>query len=164
MSKVNKKIAITTGDVNGIGAEITVKALNRLKLPKENVILISNKAVLDACDISLLEDYELVEIDFDKENILPGEITAESGDFCFKSLKKACEMAKNNEIAAIVTAPVSKEAMHKAGHIFNGQTEVLQHFLAHDGQHAEMLFVGERFQGFAFNKTSAAKRDFAYKR
>lgn len=146
MSRVNNKIAITTGDVNGIGAEITVKALNRLKLPKEDVILISNKAVLGACDIALTEDYEIVEIDFDKENILAGQITAESGDFSFKSLKKACEMAKDNEIGAIVTAPVSKEAMHKAGHIFNGQTEVLQHFLAHDGQHAEMLFVAKDFR------------------
>ena len=41
------KIAITTGDPNGIGAEITIKALNTLNLPVEKVLLISNRKVLD---------------------------------------------------------------------------------------------------------------------
>lgn len=141
MNKLNRKIAITTGDVNGIGAEITLKALNRLGLKKENVVLISNKNVLSFYGAeNYKNEYELVEIDFDKENILPGKLTKESGEFCFQSLKKACDMAKSNEISAIVTAPVSKEALYMAGHNFNGQTEVLQEFLAQRWQHAEMLF------------------------
>ena len=37
------KIAITTGDPNGIGAEITIKALNELDLPQDKIVLISNK-------------------------------------------------------------------------------------------------------------------------
>ena len=140
-----KKIAITTGDVNGIGAEITIKALNQLNLPKESVVLISNKNVLDFYG-KLNNDYEIIEVDFNKNNILPGEITAQSGDFGFRALKIACEMAKNGEIDAIVTAPLSKIAMHKAGHIFNGQTEVLQKFLAKPGQFADMLFVAKDFR------------------
>lgn len=145
MNKLSKKIAITTGDVNGIGAEVTIKALNHLNLPKENVVLISNKDVL-TCYGKLKTNYEIIEVDFDKKNILPGKITAESGEFSFQSLKKACEMAKKGEIDAIVTAPVAKEALYKAGHKFNGQTEVLQEFLAHDGQKAEMLFVANGFR------------------
>lgn len=145
MNNLNKKIAILTGDVNGIGAEITIKALNKLNLPIENVIIISNKKVLDFYG-KLNKNYEIIEIDFDKNDILPGKLTKESGEFSFKSLEKACTMAKGGEIDAIVTAPVSKEAMHKAGHIFNGQTEVLQNFLAKDGQRAEMLFVANDFR------------------
>jgi len=144
MNKLNKKIAITTGDVNGIGAEITIKALNRLNVPKKNIVLISNREVLKFYGCN--NDYEIIEIDFVKKNILPGKITAESGEFSFQSLKKACEMAKNGKIDAIVTAPVSKEALHLAGHKFNGQTEILQEFLAHDGQRAEMLFVANDFR------------------
>ena len=34
------KIAILTGDPNGIGAEITLKALNILNLPKDKIVLI----------------------------------------------------------------------------------------------------------------------------
>lgn len=145
MNKLTKKIAITTGDVNGIGAEITIKALNKLNLPKENIILVSNKNVLDFYG-NLKNGYELIEIDYDKKNIAPGQITSQSGEFSFKSLKKVCELAKSREIGAIVTAPVAKEALHLAGHKFNGQTEVLQQFLAHDGQKAEMLFVAENFR------------------
>ncbi len=144
MNKFNKKIAITTGDVNGIGAEITIKALKRLDLPEENVVLISNKDILSF--YGGISGYKTIELDFDKKNILPGKITAQSGEFSFQTLKKACEMAKNGKIDAIVTAPVSKEALHLAGHKFNGQTEILQHFLAHDEQHAEMLFIANDFR------------------
>lgn len=145
MIKFNKKIAITTGDVNGIGAEITIKALNRVNFPKENVFLISNSDVLSFYG-KLKNDYPIIEIDFNKKNILPGKITSQSGEFSFQSLKQACELAKNGEIDAIVTAPVAKEALHLAGHKFNGQTEVLQEFLAHNNQHAEMLFVANDFR------------------
>ena len=156
MNNLNKKIAITTGDVNGIGAEITIKALNRLNLPRENVVLISNRNVLNFYG-ELKTNYEIVEIDFDKKNILPGQITSKSGEFSFQSLKIACEMAKNGEIHAIVTAPVSKEALHIAGHKFNGQTEVLQKYLAKDNQHAEMLFVANDFRVLLLTRHLALK-------
>ena len=39
---MNNKIAITTGDINGIGAEITTKALNTLKPPADKIFLIIN--------------------------------------------------------------------------------------------------------------------------
>lgn len=155
MNKLNKKIAITTGDVNGIGAEITIKALNKLNLPKENVVLISNQDILDF--YGQLTNYEIVNIDFDKKDITPGKNTAKSGEFSFQCLKKACEMAKNNEISAIVTAPASKEALYLAGHKFNGQTEVLQEFLAHNGQHAEMLFVAGIFRVLLLTRHVALK-------
>ena len=41
------KIAVTTGDPNGIGAEITVKALNKLDLPEDKIVIISNKKIID---------------------------------------------------------------------------------------------------------------------
>ena len=39
----NYKIAITTGDKLGIGKEITSKALDILKLPKQDVLIIGEK-------------------------------------------------------------------------------------------------------------------------
>lgn len=159
MNKVTKKIAITTGDVNGIGAEVTIKALNNLanelNLPKENFVLISNSDVLNF--YGGINGYQIIEIPFDKKNIQPGKITQESGGFSFQCLKKACEMARAGEIQAIVTAPVSKEALHLAGHEFNGQTEVLQEFLAHDGQKAEMLFVAGDFRVLLLTRHLALK-------
>lgn len=134
------KIAILTGDPNGIGAEITIKALNALDLPSDKIVLISNHKIINTYG-KLNKPYEILEVDYENQ-IFPGKITKEAGDFAFRALEKACEIKPQY----IVTAPTSKEAMHLAGHNFNGQTEVLEHFLAHDGQKAEMLFVSKSFR------------------
>ena len=140
MSNFDDKIAILTGDPNGIGAEITIKALNLLNLPRKNIVLITNPKILYKSG-KLENDYEIVEIDYNGK-LEFGKITAEAGDFSFRALQKACEIKPK----FIVTAPTSKEAMYMAGHKFSGQTEVLEKFLAHDGQKAEMLFVSKDFR------------------
>lgn len=140
MNNYSEKIAILTGDPNGIGAEITIKALNVLNLPTKDILLISNSKILNRYG-NLENNYEILNIDF-KGRIEPGLITSDAGDFAFECLKKACEIKPK----FIVTAPTSKEAMHLAGHFYNGQTEVLEKFLAHDGQKAEMLFVSKDFR------------------
>lgn len=145
------KIIITTGDPNGIGAEITVKALKKLDLPARDILLVSNRKVLDFYG-NLDKDYEICEIPFDEE-VQPGKVTKAAGEFCFQSLKKACELKGR----AIVTAPVAKNALHLAGHNFNGQTEILQEFLAHDGQLAEMLFVAGNFRVLLLTRHCALK-------
>ena len=146
------KVAILTGDPNGIGAEITLKALKKLNLPKDKIVLISNRNILGD-----FGDYELIEIPYNKEDIKFGQVTKEAGEFSFQSLKLACDLAKEKKISALVTAPVAKEAMHLAGHKFNGQTEVLQKFLAHDNQHAEMLFVAKDFRVLLLTRHVALK-------
>lgn len=145
------KIAITTGDPNGIGAEITIKALNRLNLPIEDILLISNKKVLDFYG-KLDKNYEILEIPFDG-TIEPGKVTAECGEFSFLSVQKACEIGAR----AIVTAPVAKNALYLAGHKFSGQTEILQKYLAHDDQLAEMLFVAGNFRVLLLTRHCALK-------
>lgn len=151
MNKYSDKIAITTGDPNGIGTEITIKALNKLKLAKDKIVLVSNSKILDFYG-KLDIDYEVIEIPYDYD-VCCGEISAIAGDFSFRSLEKVCQIRPK----AIVTAPTAKEAMHLAGHIYNGQTEVLEHFLAHDKQHAEMLFVANGFRVLLLTRHCALK-------
>lgn len=146
------KIAITTGDPNGIGAEITIKALNELDLSQDKIVLISNKDVLDYYG-KLDKKYDIIEIPFDKRDIKVGKVTKEAGEFSFQSLLKVCEIKPK----AIVTAPVAKNAMYLAGHNFNGQTEVLQKYLAHDNQLAEMLFVANNFRVLLLTRHCALK-------
>lgn len=146
------KIAITTGDPNGIGAEITIKALNELDLPQDKIVLISNNDVLDYYG-ELDKKYDIIEIPFDKRDIKVGKVTKEAGEFSFQSLLKVCEIKPK----AIVTAPVAKNAMYLAGHNFNGQTEVLQKYLAHDNQLAEMLFVANNFRVLLLTRHCALK-------
>lgn len=151
MNKYSNKIAITTGDPNGIGAEITIKALNLLNLPSRDIVIISNSKVLNTYG-RINNNYEIIEIDYN-EKVIPGEVSASAGDFAYRALEKACEIKPK----FIVTAPTSKEAMNLAGHNFNGQTEVLEHFLAHDFQKAEMLFVSKDFRVLLLTRHCALK-------
>lgn len=151
MNKYSEKIAILTGDPNGIGAEITIKALNLLNLPSKDIVIISNQKVLNTYG-KLKGNYEIIEVE-SSPKIEIGKITAAAGDFAFKCLEKACEIKPK----FIVTAPTSKEAMYLAGHKFNGQTEILEHFLAHGGQKAEMLFVSKDFRVLLLTRHVALK-------
>ena len=160
---MNNKIAITTGDVNGVGAEVTLKALNRLQLPEDKVVIVSNRKILDFYGKTDIP-YEVAEVPFEGK-IEVGRVTSDSGEFSFRCLRKVCEINPK----AIVTAPVAKSAMHMAGHIFNGQTEVLQKYLAHNGQHAEMLFVANDFRVLLLTRHCALKdvcmtEDLIYKK
>lgn len=151
MSNYANKIVITTGDPNGIGAEVTIKALNLMNLPARDIVIISNSKVLNTYG-SLQNNYEMIEIDYPNK-VIPGEVSAEAGEFAFKALEKACELNPK----FIVTAPTSKEAMNLAGHHYKGQTEILEHFLAHDGQKAEMLFVSKDFRVLLLTRHCALK-------
>lgn len=156
-----RKIAITLGDPNGISPEITIKALNFLDLPKDKVVFIANKNILDYYkenyDLSLEKDYEIIDVPFEKENIKIGEETEEAGEFSFKALLKACDMVNNGEVEAIVTAPVSKNALQMAGHNYSGQTEVIEQYVANENQKAEMLFVCNDFSVLLFTRHVALK-------
>ena len=156
-----KKIAITLGDPNGISPEITIKALNFLDLPQDKVILIANKEILDYYDekfnLSLEKDYQIIEIPFKKEDIKIGLETEEAGEFAFRAIVKACDLAINQEIDAIVTGPVSKNAMKMAGHNYSGQTEVIEQYLAQTHQNAEMIFVCDKFSVLLLTRHIALK-------
>lgn len=147
-----KKIGITTGDPNGIGAEITIKALNKMNLDENKIVLITNKEVLKHYG-KLDKNYEIIEVPYKKEDIKEGLVSATAGEFSFQSLKRVCEIKPT----AIVTAPVAKEAMYLAGHHFNGQTEVLQQYLAKENQKAEMLFIANNFRVLLLTRHCALK-------
>ena len=151
MSNYSEKIVILTGDPNGIGPEVTIKALNMLNLPSKDIVIISNEKVLNKYGV-LNDKFELIAVDYEGK-IEPGVLSRDAGDFSFRCLQKACEIKPK----FIVTAPTSKEAMHLAGHNFNGQTEVLENFLAHDGQKAEMLFVSKDFRVLLLTRHVALK-------
>lgn len=152
---MNKKIAITCGDFNGIGVEVITKALNKLNLPLEKLCIVGAKTLFE----NLNNEYEFVEIPFQKTWLQYGFESKEAGEFSYKCLVKACEMAKNGDISAIVTAPVSKNAMHLAGYDFSGQTEVLEKFLCNPqkDEKAEMLFVSKDFRVLLLTRHVALK-------
>lgn len=140
-----KKIAITLGDPNSIAPEVIIKALNKLNLTKDKVILIANENIFDfyekELNLKLNNKYEIINVSYKKEDIKIAQETKEAGEFSFQAIRKACELANEEKISAIVTGPVSKFAMNLAGHHYSGQTEIIEELTKQEDQKAEMLFI-----------------------
>lgn len=162
MAKEHKlpRVGITHGDINGIGYEVIMKALmpegiTELFTP---VIFGSSSVAgyyrkmlsLDnfkATAIASADQVEpgrinLVDIGMDDLKVEPGVATAEGGTAARSALDSAIEALKNRQIDVLVTAPINKEAMKKAGFPFPGHTEYLQQELG-DGSPALMILCKE---------------------
>ncbi len=63
------------------------------------------------------------EVKFDR--LVPGQVQSEAGRLAVESVKRAARMAMEGDIAAMVTAPLNKEAMGQAGYAYPGHTELL---------------------------------------
>ena len=53
-----------------------------------------------------------------------GQVSAVCGKAAVAYLDKAIKLAMDKEVDAIATAPINKEAIHKAGFRFHGHTEI----------------------------------------
>jgi 4-hydroxythreonine-4-phosphate dehydrogenase len=73
--------------------------------------------------------------------VSPGTLDARAGQAAYEAIIIACELALAKRVDAIVTAPIQKEALHRAGHNFPGHTELLAHLCGVD-DFAMMLYLG----------------------
>lgn len=130
------RLAVTMGDPAGIGPEIIVKAIQQMQGEVEAgriefLVLGSSAALTRACDLfgTKQADLPLTMIDVGPVDgeIVTGTISAVGGEWAYRAVKRAAELVQAGEADAIVTAPLSKEALHMAGHHFEGHTELLAH-------------------------------------
>lgn len=142
---MKKIIAITMGDPAGIGPEIIIKALSEGSLSGAPTVVVGCAATLRrimAMRITPQAELRVIEKVADAHfapgviNILdealadpnalqPGKVQAIAGDLAYRCVKRAAELALAGEVQAIATAPLNKEAMHTAGHMYPGHTELL---------------------------------------
>ena len=64
-------------------------------------------------------------INFDEKIHFNNKPSSIGGSISYKSICKAAELYKKKIVNAIVTAPISKESLHLAGHKFDGHTGLL---------------------------------------
>jgi 4-hydroxythreonine-4-phosphate dehydrogenase len=137
------KLAIALGDPAGIGTEVILKALSDPAVLRCcEVMLVGNRSLLcqtyaslsqqSSCanSVPLADPTELSIVDVPLEEtqirqIAPGKESAVGGEASFRFLEAAIAQALAGEVAAIVTAPISKSAWKSAGHLYPGQTELL---------------------------------------
>jgi len=122
-----KKIAISIGDINGVGLEIALNSHDKIKKLCKPLYMI-NRPLLERgaklLNKRVPKDFEVVEVGEDFE-ITPGRVTKQSGEFSYQSFLKAIELAKEKKVDAITTLPINKEAWEKAGIKDAGHTYVL---------------------------------------
>ncbi len=149
------KIGISIGDINGIGLEVILKSLLHEKITDLCTPVIYGSSKVVSYHKNIIED----EVDFnstrtadkvyfDKINIVNcwqenvnitlGKPTDLSGKYAYKSLEAATNDLKHGMVDALVTAPISKEAMHMANFPFPGHTEYLTKEL---GQGQSLMFM-----------------------
>jgi len=127
----NLPLCITLGDPLGIGPEITARTLDFLQKKKVNISFIvigSKKAFHKACEnLNINEKLKYIKefIDYDENIEFFSKPSIVGGSISYKSICKAAELYKNKMVRAIVTAPISKESLHLAGHKFDGHTGLL---------------------------------------
>ena len=127
----NRPLCITLGDPLGIGSEITVRTLDFLQKKKINISFIvigSKKAFHKACDnLNINKKFKYIKefIDYDENIDFLNKPSVIGGSISYKSICKAAELFKYKMVQAIVTAPISKESLHLAGHKFDGHTGLL---------------------------------------
>ena len=68
---------------------------------------------------------DVVDLNLVSDELPWGEVSSEAGNAAFRYLEKAISYANDKKIQGICTAPLNKEALHKAGHIYPGHTEIL---------------------------------------
>ena len=149
-------VAMTAGDCNGIGPEVLLRSITRPAIRALSVpILVGPATVFEyyaralnlrlpfhewkgqktppARGVWIVESSHLP-----VGAIRPGSLSHMAGEAAGLAITAAARLALGGFVDAIVTAPVSKQALHLAGYHAPGQTEMLQH-LSGSGEVAMML-------------------------
>ena len=77
----------------------------------------------------------------DAIEVAPGTLDARAGQAAYDAVVTAIRLALAGRVDAITTAPLQKEALHRAGHDYPGHTELLAHVCGVD-DYAMMLYMG----------------------
>ena len=139
-------IAITMGDPSGIGPEIIIKALQAPDIAKICVpLVIGDRLALErgvAVCGSALKIREVASAEEARtipDGAIPllalsslmaadisyGAPSVAAGDAVYRYICHAAQLCLDGRVAAMATAPISKEAMHRGGHDYPGHTELL---------------------------------------
>ncbi len=161
--KDKPSIAITMGDPRGIGPEVVIKAMARFSRQRAYLpLVLGDFQVLAATVQALGCRLKVVEVEegygeFQPESVpvlslshfpkgkSPARLPPrESSRAAFTYVAKATDLALKGKVEAIVTGPVSKEAISEAGIPFRGHTE----YLAEESGMKEfvMMLVGKKLK------------------
>src|SRR5690349_14420393 len=144
-------LAITMGDPAGIGPEVVVRAWSDARVHERcrpvalghpEILRRAIKLVGSTARVLVLDSVTTVAqlgLDPSDQSTIPclpvgsddvldapaGKLDARSGQAAYEAVVLATRRAIAGQIAGLVTAPLSKAAIHAAGHHYPGHTELL---------------------------------------
>ncbi|MBY0336472.1 MAG: 4-hydroxythreonine-4-phosphate dehydrogenase PdxA [Acetobacteraceae bacterium] len=137
-------VAITMGDPSGVGPEIIMKALRRpdvhaacRPLVVGDAARLREAGAIVSAGLGVASLGEAAQARFRREavdcldlRLVPaghpyGRVLPLSGEVAYRCIERATRLVQAGEAQAICTAPLSKEALHAAGHRYPGHTELL---------------------------------------
>lgn len=154
-------IALTMGDPAGVGPEIIVGAWMETVVHEWcRPFVVGHPEIIRRAVALWRTGVKVVEIESPSEaesslgtipciscggnevlSVPPGVLDARAGHAAYEAVVLAARMALDGQVDAIVTAPLQKEALHRAGHHFPGHTELLAQLCGVD-DFAMMLYLG----------------------
>lgn len=137
-------LGITMGDPAGVGPEIIVRALAEHPELRRRCVVYGAACILEHYNQKFGHGLVVEEVSSPAEGkpdslrvIQPvplalsdfevGQVSATCGNVAFRCLEAAVRDAQAKKIGVIVTAPLNKEAMNRAGHHYDGHTGALAH-------------------------------------
>lgn len=144
-------LVIACGDFAGIGPEVSLRAVARASLRESHrrfVLVGDRNHVLHTrnclgLDLPIGPEHAVQLLD-PRSEPLPAQLApggAVSALAALDYLRRAAEGCRSGEFAALITAPVSKEAILRAGVRFVGQTEFLAELAG--GPEVSMMLLGD---------------------
>ena len=141
-------IGFTSGDLNGIGIELIIKALsdNRVLDLCVPVVFCNNKCInfykktLPQINFNFHSTKELNRLNHKQVNVVncweedvnitPGELTETGGKYALISLQQATTALKDGSINALITAPIHKKNIQSDDFKHSGHTPYFKEFFA----------------------------------
>ena len=120
-------IAITVGDPSGIGPEISIKAAR-----DPRVVAVCRPVLYGPHTPEDLAAFPV------------GTVNAGAARAAYAAIEQATADARSGNVAAVVTAPISKEAFSLAGYPWRGHTDLLAHLCG--SAEVAMMFGSERLR------------------
>ncbi len=133
-----KTVAISIGDMNGVGFEIILKAHNQIKQLCNPLYCVNYTMAHQAASLlhtQIPNDFQIFKVSGEFV-IEAGKVSVQSGQYSYDSFRAATELAKNQHVDAIVTLPIHKEAWMMAGVPYVGHTDALRDLL-----HSEAIMM-----------------------
>ena len=131
---MKKTIAVSVGDLNGVGIEIVLKAHEEVSKLCNPIYCISEElltAALKLLNVKAPKNIKLNRVTGDFK-IKSGKVDASSGKYSYDSFMSAIKLCEDKKADAVVTMPIHKEAWMKAGLEFKGHTDLLRYHFKQD--------------------------------